>query len=78
MEINVDTANFEKEVIASFELPKKLKKKELMVDIKEDNIFVRAPKHNFFRRLHLKQKINPRSFNSNFKNSFLELTFKKK
>ncbi|PIN98899.1 MAG: hypothetical protein COT90_02260 [Candidatus Diapherotrites archaeon CG10_big_fil_rev_8_21_14_0_10_31_34] len=69
---------FDKEVIVSFELPKKVIKKELRVDVKEDSVFVIAPKYNFFRRLHLKQKINPNSFSSNFNNSFLELTFKKK
>lgn len=69
---------FEKEIIASFELPKKVNKRDLMVEVKEDSIFVKSPRHNFFRRLCLNQKINPRSFSSNFKNSFLELTFRKK
>jgi len=69
---------FKNEVIASFELPKKISRKDLKVNVTENSVFVKSQKHNFFRRLTLKQKINPKKFSSTFNNSFLELTFKKK
>ncbi len=68
---------FKKEVVASFELPKKIRKNELQVKVKKNCISVKSRKHNFFKKVLLKHKINPKKFSSNLNNSFLELTFKK-
>jgi HSP20 family molecular chaperone IbpA len=69
---------FKEEIVVSFELPKRVSRKELKVDVTESSIVVRVPKHSFKRKIFLKEKINPRKFSSSFKNAFFELTFRKK
>jgi len=69
---------FKNEVIVSFELPKEVLRKNLSVNVTEKTVSVKSKKHAFFKKIPLKQKINPKKFSSSFKNSFLELTFEKK
>jgi HSP20 family molecular chaperone IbpA len=69
---------FKDEVVVSFELPKKISSNDLSVEVDERKVCVKARKHNFFKKIFLKKKINPKKFSSSFKNSFLELTFKLK
>ncbi|MFH1664499.1 MAG: Hsp20/alpha crystallin family protein [archaeon] len=69
---------FDEEVLVSFELPKNISRKDLIVDVTENSVLVKSRKKSFSRNLLLKEKINPRNFSSNLNNSFLELTFKKK
>ncbi len=69
---------FKNEILVSFELPKNVSRNDLSVDVTEKSVFVKAPKKSFFRRISLKEKIEPRNFSSSFNNSVLELIFRKK
>ena len=69
---------FRNQIVVVFELPKRISRKDLKVNVNEASVMVKSQKLDFKRKVFLKEKINPRKFSSTFRNSVLELTFMKK